>query len=152
MPQNASRLGAFGSGRFHFIVWQVRRCKARVMTISSSQRQRVDGNRAGPSKAPPPPPAPSSDSLPAIPRADSQTEAYNYVVTAHRPSAVTESLVATFTGPKDINLIVSKCLRIEIHRLLPDGLQGIADVPIYGRVVQMRVRSPMPHVAMLSVC
>lgn len=32
---------------------------------------------------------------------------YNYVVTAHKPTAVTASVVGHFTSPTDINLIIS---------------------------------------------
>lgn len=32
---------------------------------------------------------------------------YNYVVTAHKPSNVTKSVVGHFTSPTDVNLIVS---------------------------------------------
>ena len=35
------------------------------------------------------------------------TGCYNYVVTAHKPTAVTQSVVANFTGPNDINLITA---------------------------------------------
>ncbi|KAM7524858.1 hypothetical protein LguiA_014760 [Lonicera macranthoides] len=51
---------------------------------------------------------------------------YNYVVTAHKPTNVTHSCVGNFTGPNDLNLIVAKCTRIEIHLLTPQGLQGIS--------------------------
>jgi hypothetical protein len=117
------------------------------MVTSTTSRKKTDPNKAGPSWTPPPPPAEGLDASAVANGADGQTEAYNYVVTAHRPSAVTESLVATFTGPNDINLIISKVLRIEIHRLLPDGLQGVADVPIYGRIVNIRVRPPALSIA-----
>jgi DNA damage-binding protein 1 len=35
------------------------------------------------------------------------TGCFNYVVTAHKPTAVTHSVVANFTGPNDINLITA---------------------------------------------
>ncbi|KAK9791627.1 hypothetical protein WJX73_005132 [Symbiochloris irregularis] len=66
----------------------------------------------------------------------------NYVVTAHRPTNISGSVVGHFTGPDDINLIVSKCTRIEIHTLTPEGLKGILDVPIYGRVACMELFRP----------
>ena len=33
--------------------------------------------------------------------------AYNYVVTAHKPTNVSHSVVGKFTGPADLNLIIS---------------------------------------------
>lgn len=106
---------------------------AHLCTAYRPDSMTTDG--AGPSTSaaatPPPPP----DAAPAA-------EPYSYVVTAHRPSAVTESLVASFTSATDINLIVSKCSRMEIHKLGQDGLQGVADVPIYGRIARICVRPP----------
>lgn len=72
--------------------------------------------------------------------ASSSSDVHAYVVTAHRPSAVAQAVSAAFTGPDDINLIISKVTRIEIHKLVEGGLQGISDVPIYGRIACMRVR------------
>lgn len=39
--------------------------------------------------------------------ATNQGCAWNYVVTAHKPTNVTQSVVGHFTSPKDINLIIS---------------------------------------------
>eukprot|EP00953_Heterococcus_sp_UTEX-ZZ885_P038282 19653-Heterococcus_DN1.PRE.1 len=49
------------------------------------------------------------------PRSQSASMALNYVVTAHRPTAVTHSLVAKFTGPQDVNLILAKGNRLVIN-------------------------------------
>ncbi|MQL89144.1 hypothetical protein Taro_021716 [Colocasia esculenta] len=49
---------------------------------------------------------------------------WNYVVTAHKPTNVTHSCVGNFTSPQELNLIIAKCTRIEIHLLAPHGLQG----------------------------
>ncbi|KAI8524591.1 hypothetical protein RHMOL_Rhmol13G0160800 [Rhododendron molle] len=51
---------------------------------------------------------------------------WNYVVTAHKPTNVTHSCVGNFTSSQELNLIVAKCTRIEIHLLSPQGLQGEA--------------------------
>ena len=68
---------------------------------------------------------------------------YNYVVTAHKPSAVHLSLTANFTGPKDKNLIVTKSNRLVIYLLTPDCLQPILDTSVYGRIACIEViRSP----------
>ena len=63
-----------------------------------------------------------------------------YCVTAHRPSAVLDSVVCNLTGPKDVNLIISKCTRLEIHQVKEGGTVGLADVPIYGRIEALKVR------------
>eukprot|EP00873_Tetraselmis_striata_P003032 jgi/Tetstr1/423296/TSEL_013995.t1 len=67
---------------------------------------------------------------------------YNYVVTAHKPTNVTHSLCGNFTAPGDLNLIIAKCTRIEIHNLTPEGLQGVVDVPVYGRIAVLELFRP----------
>ncbi|KAL0300566.1 UNVERIFIED_CONTAM: DNA damage-binding protein 1 [Sesamum radiatum] len=67
---------------------------------------------------------------------------WNYVVTAHKPTNVTHSCVGNFTGPQELNLIVAKCTRIEIHLLTPQGLQAMLDVPIYGRIATLELFRP----------
>ncbi|DBA79836.1 TPA: hypothetical protein ACH3X2_007673 [Trebouxia sp. C0005] len=67
---------------------------------------------------------------------------YNYVVSAHKPTAVRHSVVGNFTSPSDLNLIISKVTRIEIYTLTPEGLKDIADVPIYGRIAAMELFRP----------
>ncbi|KAI3824589.1 hypothetical protein L1987_06052 [Smallanthus sonchifolius] len=67
---------------------------------------------------------------------------YNYVVTAHKPTNVTHSCVGNFTGPQELNLIIAKCTRIEIHLLTPEGLQPLLDVPIYGRIATLELFRP----------
>ncbi|KAK2977803.1 hypothetical protein RJ640_029848 [Escallonia rubra] len=64
---------------------------------------------------------------------------WNYVVTAHKPTNVTHSCVGNFTGPQELNLIVAKCTRIEIHFLTAQGLQLMLDVPIYGRIATLEL-------------
>jgi hypothetical protein len=71
----------------------------------------------------------------------SPEKALCYVVTAHRPSAVLASVTCALTGPDDINLVISKCTRLEIHKVVEGGLVGLADAPIYGRIVALEVCS-----------
>lgn len=68
--------------------------------------------------------------------------AYNYVVTAQKPTSVTHSLTGAFTSPIDMNLILAKCSRLEIHRMTPDGLSPVLDVQIYGRVAVLELFRP----------
>jgi DNA damage-binding protein 1 len=44
---------------------------------------------------------------------------YNYVVTAQRPTSVQRVLKGNFTGPDDVNLIVCRSSRLEVHLLTP---------------------------------
>ncbi|KAL6499676.1 DNA damage-binding protein 1a [Orobanche gracilis] len=67
---------------------------------------------------------------------------WNYVVTAHKPTKVTHSCVGNFTGPEDLNLIVAKCTRLEIHLFSPRGLLPMLDVPIYGRIATLQFFRP----------
>ncbi|KAL5731679.1 DNA damage-binding protein 1a [Ranunculus cassubicifolius] len=67
---------------------------------------------------------------------------WNYVVTAHKPTNVTHSCVGNFTSPQELNLIIAKCTRIEIHLLTPQGLQAMLDVPIYGRIATLELFRP----------
>eukprot|EP00889_Picochlorum_renovo_P004265 jgi/Picre1/31295/NNA_006648.t1 len=68
--------------------------------------------------------------------------AYNYILTAHKPTSVTQSAVGSFTGSSDVNLIVAKSSRLEIHRLTEEGLQGLIDVPLYGRISVLELFRP----------
>ncbi|KAM3349701.1 hypothetical protein ACQJBY_022539 [Aegilops geniculata] len=65
--------------------------------------------------------------------------AWNYVVTAHKPTAVSHSCVGNFTAPHQLNLIVAKCNHIEIYMLTPHGLQLMLDVPLYGTVATLEL-------------
>ncbi|EXC25619.1 hypothetical protein L484_009924 [Morus notabilis] len=67
---------------------------------------------------------------------------WNYVVTAHKPTNVTHSCVGNFTSSGELNLIIAKCTRIEIHLLSPQGLQPMLDVPIYGRIATLELFRP----------
>ncbi|XP_022762657.1 DNA damage-binding protein 1a-like isoform X2 [Durio zibethinus] len=67
---------------------------------------------------------------------------WNYVVSAHKPTNVTHSCVGNFTNPQELNLIIAKCTRIEIHLLTPQGLQPMFDVPIYGRIATLELFRP----------
>ncbi|KAH8972743.1 hypothetical protein BDL97_01G007000 [Sphagnum fallax] len=64
---------------------------------------------------------------------------WNYVVTAHKPTNVTHSCVGSFTNPPDLNLIIGKCTRLEIHLLTALGLQLMFDVPVYGRIATLEL-------------
>eukprot|EP00253_Pinus_taeda_P021998 PITA_21998 len=52
---------------------------------------------------------------------------WNYVETTHKATSVTHSCVGSFTSPHDIDLIIAKCSRIEIHLFTPQGLQPLQE-------------------------
>ena len=68
--------------------------------------------------------------------------AYNYVVSAQKPTNVTHAVMGNFTAPDAYNLIVAKCTRIEIHTLNEEGLQAAFDMPIFGRIATMAFWRP----------
>ena len=68
--------------------------------------------------------------------------AHNYVVTAQKPTAVNAAVVGNFTGANDLNLIVAKNTRLEIHLVTPEGLRPLLDVGIYGRISEMELFRP----------
>jgi len=70
------------------------------------------------------------------------THSYNYVVTAHKPTAVTQVAVGSFTSPTGTDLLVAKSSRLEIHSITPDGLEAVLDVPIYGRISALKLFKP----------
>ncbi|KNC54611.1 DNA damage-binding protein 1 [Thecamonas trahens ATCC 50062] len=68
---------------------------------------------------------------------------YNYVVTAQKPTAVTDALVASFSSASERNLIVCKTTLVEVYTLAPAGLVPLLELPLYGKVVCMRTFRPM---------
>jgi len=67
---------------------------------------------------------------------------YNYVVTAHKPSAVTACVTGNFTSKDDINLIVAKNNRLELYVVTSDGLRPLKEVTIYGKISTMKLFRP----------
>ncbi|CAH0552007.1 unnamed protein product [Brassicogethes aeneus] len=68
--------------------------------------------------------------------------AHHYVVTAHKPTAVTACVTGNFTSPTDLNLIVAKNTRLEIYLVTPEGLRPIKEVGLYGKVAVMKLFRP----------
>ena len=65
-----------------------------------------------------------------------------YVVTAQKPTKVTHSVVGHFTGPDDLNLIVARGTRFELHVATEEGLSPVFDVPVHGRIATMELFRP----------
>jgi hypothetical protein len=70
------------------------------------------------------------------------SSAFNYVVTAHRPSVVTHSATANFTAADEHNLVLAKNTRLEIHLLTPDGLRPLFDFGVFGRIASLEIFRP----------
>ncbi|XP_013398068.1 DNA damage-binding protein 1 isoform X2 [Lingula anatina] len=68
--------------------------------------------------------------------------AYNYVVTAHKPTAVNACVTGNFTNPDDLNLIIARNTRLEIYVVTPEGLRPVKEIGIYGRVAVMELFRP----------
>ena len=75
--------------------------------------------------------------------------AHNYVVTAHKPTAVNAAVVGNFTAADDLNLIIAKNTRLEIHVVTPEGLRPHLDIGIYGRISVMELFRPPVSVTVL---
>lgn len=68
--------------------------------------------------------------------------AYAYVATSHKASAIEASIVASFTGSNDKNLILARGSSIEIHTSTPEGLIPISTVPLFGRIACLKSFRP----------
>ena len=68
--------------------------------------------------------------------------AYSYVVSAQKPTAVNSAVTGNFTGPTDLNLILAKNTRLEIHLVTAEGLKPVLDVGMYGRIATMKLFRP----------
>ena len=69
------------------------------------------------------------------------TMAYNYVVTAAKPSSVSHAITATLFDADTPSLVVAKSTRLEIYNFGEEGLEPVHDVPIYGKVSCIKVIS-----------
>ncbi|KAF7266770.1 hypothetical protein GWI33_019945 [Rhynchophorus ferrugineus] len=68
--------------------------------------------------------------------------AFHYVVTAHKPTAVTACVTGNFTSPTDLNLIVAKNNRLDTYLVTPEGLRPIKEIGLYGKVAVMKLFRP----------
>lgn len=68
--------------------------------------------------------------------------AHNYVVTAHRASAVNQCETGNFTSENNIDLILGKTSRLEIFRITHDGLKLMKESGIYGRIAAIKLFRP----------
>jgi DNA damage-binding protein 1 len=72
------------------------------------------------------------------------TSPYLYLATSQKPTGVTHAITGAFTGGRDLNLILGKTSRLEIHTITPEGLVPVTDVGLYGRIANMQlIRLPV---------
>ncbi|XP_014287545.1 DNA damage-binding protein 1 [Halyomorpha halys] len=69
--------------------------------------------------------------------------AYQYFVTAHKPTAVNACATGHFTASNHLNLIVAKNSRIEIFLVGPEGLRPLKEIGIYGKIAVMKLFRPV---------
>jgi len=67
---------------------------------------------------------------------------FGYVVTAHKPSVVTHSVVGNFTSPEKRDLLLARSTRIELYSISREGLIPLVELPINGVIVVMRLVRP----------
>ncbi|XP_059156437.1 DNA damage-binding protein 1-like [Physella acuta] len=68
--------------------------------------------------------------------------AFNYVVTAHKPTSVTNGVTGNLTSPTDLNLVIAKNTRVEIYVVTPEGLRPVKEMMIYGRIAVLELFRP----------
>ncbi|XP_078488392.1 DNA damage-binding protein 1 [Ciona intestinalis] len=66
----------------------------------------------------------------------------NYIVTAHKPTAVKQCITGNFTSGSDLNLLISKNTRLELFTVTPEGLRPIKEINIYGRIAVLKFFRP----------
>jgi len=64
---------------------------------------------------------------------------HNYVVTAQKPTKVTHTAVGNFLSPTENNLLVGRVTYIEVYSITKEGLVATLELPIYGRMVIMKL-------------
>ena len=67
----------------------------------------------------------------------------NYIVTAQEATGINASVTGHFTGPNDLNLIIAKNNKLEVHLVTPAGLQSKLDLSVYGRISALQLFRPL---------
>ena len=62
---------------------------------------------------------------------------FAYVATAQKPTGVTHAVVGSFTGPNDVNLVLAKTNRLEVHTVTGDGLSPVVSEGVFGRIATL---------------
>ncbi len=69
----------------------------------------------------------------------SRIMAFNYVVTAQKPTNITSAICCHFTGSDVTNLILCKSTKIDILNVTASGLEVFREIPLYGRIALIKV-------------
>ena len=67
---------------------------------------------------------------------------YNYLVTAHKGTAVTATQTGSFTGQGDLNLLQARGSSLSIGQVTAEGLKPVMDVDVFGRIISMQLFKP----------
>lgn len=67
---------------------------------------------------------------------------FNYVVTAHKPSAVNFCVTGNFTRSDELNLLIGKNTRLEIYSVTAQGLTPVKEINVYGRIALLKLFRP----------
>jgi len=68
--------------------------------------------------------------------------ANNYVVTAHKPTAVNACVTGNFTSHDELNLLIAKNTRLEVYSVTPEGLRPLKEISVYGRIAVLQLFRP----------
>jgi hypothetical protein len=63
----------------------------------------------------------------------------HYVATSLKQLSVTHAVKASFTGPADVNLVLARGNRLEVHRATADGLEPVFEAPLHGVIQHLGV-------------
>uniref|UniRef100_A0A2P2I8S4 DNA damage-binding protein 1 n=1 Tax=Hirondellea gigas TaxID=1518452 RepID=A0A2P2I8S4_9CRUS len=67
---------------------------------------------------------------------------FNYVVSAHKATAVQACATGHLTSREDLNLVVARNNLLELHVVTPEGLKLLKEINIYGRIACMNLFTP----------
>jgi DNA damage-binding protein 1 len=67
---------------------------------------------------------------------------FNYIVTAHKATAVTITLAGSFTGPDDLNLLQARGSTLAVSQVTPEGLKPVINIDVFGRISAMQLFRP----------
>ncbi|CAB3410078.1 unnamed protein product [Caenorhabditis bovis] len=66
----------------------------------------------------------------------------SYYVSAKKSTVVKKACVGNFATNDELNLIFERGNHIEVYRVTPEGLKSLIEIPIFGRVICMKIFRP----------
>ncbi|XP_018018027.1 DNA damage-binding protein 1 [Hyalella azteca] len=67
---------------------------------------------------------------------------YNYIVSAHKPTAVYACATGQLTSTNDLNLVIARNNVLELHLVTPEGLKLLKEISIYGKITCLELFTP----------